>query len=370
MGKYIALFKLIFMRLKSKYLTIQFLFFSFVIFAQVPSGYYALAENLATENLKEALHETIRNHVQFPYTSSNTDVWDILKETDRDPNNADNVILIYSGISVNAAQEYNSANGWTREHVWAKSRGDFGTAIGAGTDAHALRPLDNTTNSKRSNRAFNNCTDCEAITDKWGNTTGSYKDSNEWSFEPRDAVKGDVARMLFYMAVRYEGFAGDPDLELTENIFSNTDKTPVHGVLSTLLEWHRTDPVDAWEENRNNIIYNSFQGNRNPFIDFPDLAEHLWGTAIGASWTPQSLGTQKYKARSVSIYPNPASTVIYVKGLASAASEIKIYTMTGRLVSTVNYRELEAVQQLDISKLATGIYFIKIDSAVAKLIKK
>ena len=70
--------------------------------AQVPSEYYAIAENLATENLKDALHGIIRNHIQFSYTSSSTDVWDILKETDRDPNNAENVILLYSGISVNA----------------------------------------------------------------------------------------------------------------------------------------------------------------------------------------------------------------------------------------------------------------------------
>ena len=359
-----------FMILKSKYFTIQFVLFSMFAAAQVPSGYYAIAENLATENLKDALHGIIRNHIQFSYTSSSTDVWDILKETDRDPNNAENVILLYSGISVNAAQEYNNANGWTREHVWAKSRGDFGTAIGAGTDVHALRPLDNTTNSIRSNRGFNNCTICEDVTDKWGNITGSKKDANDWSFEPRDAVKGDVARMLFYMAVRYEGFAGEPDLELSENIFSNTDKTPVHGVMSTLLEWHRTDPVDAWEENRNDIIYNSFQRNRNPFIDFPEFAEHLWGTAVGVNWTDQSLGAKKYNAVSVRMYPNPANEIIYIKGLVSPASKVKIYTMRGRLVSTVNSSEFEEGQQVDVSKLAAGVYFIKIDSVTAKLIKK
>jgi endonuclease I len=356
--------------LKLKYITIQFLFFSLLISAQVPSGYYELAENLADENLKEALHEIIKNHVQFPYTSSSTDTWNILTETDRDPNNADNVILIYSGVSVNAAQEYNNAKGWTREHVWAKSRGDFGTAPGAGTDVHALRPLDNTTNSKRSNRAFNNCTDCEEITDKWGNITGSKKDSDEWSFEPRDAVKGDVARMLFYMAVRYDGPTGELDLELTEDILSNTDKTPVHGVLSVLLEWHRNDPVDAWEENRNNIIYNSFQNNRNPFIDVPVLAEYLWGTAMGVNWTGQSLGLTKYEQPYISIYPNPANKVIYIKGLASVVSKIKIYAMNGRLLSTTDFGEFELERQIDISKLAAGVYFIKMDSTVIKLLKK
>jgi endonuclease I len=127
--------------------------------------------------------------------------WGILKETDRDPNNADNVILMYSGISVNAPQEYNNTNGWTREHIWAKSRGDFGTSTGIGTDVHALRPIDNTTNRARNNRSFNNGAICVEVTDKWGNVTGSQKDANDWSFEPRDQVKGDVARMIFYMAV-------------------------------------------------------------------------------------------------------------------------------------------------------------------------
>ena len=153
-------------------------------FAQVPSGYYGSAKNLADGNLKYELNQIIDNHIEFTYTSSNTDVWDIFKEADKDPNNSDNVILIYSGISVNAAQEYNNTNGWTRGHVWAKSRGDFGTTTGIGTGVHALRPLGNTTNSKRSNRSFNNCNTCEDITDKWGNTTGSKKDANDWSFEP------------------------------------------------------------------------------------------------------------------------------------------------------------------------------------------
>ncbi len=114
-----------------RYLTAIFCLFSIIISGQVTTEYYVSAENLADDNLKFALNQIIDNHTEFNYTSSNTDVWDILKETDRDPNNSDNVILIYSGVSVNGAQEYNSANGWTREHIWAKSRGNFGTTIGS-----------------------------------------------------------------------------------------------------------------------------------------------------------------------------------------------------------------------------------------------
>ncbi|MDP8204911.1 MAG: endonuclease [Candidatus Tenebribacter mawsonii] len=110
--------------------------------ADIPEGYYYSAAGLSGEDLKSALHDIIDDHVEFPYTSTSTDTWDILKETDRDPNNPDNVILIYTGWSVDAAQEYNNGQGWSREHVWAKSHGDFGTAIGAGTDVHNLRPCD------------------------------------------------------------------------------------------------------------------------------------------------------------------------------------------------------------------------------------
>jgi endonuclease I len=353
------------MILKSNYLSVISLYFFTTISAQVPNGYYDSAKNLSDENLKSALNQIIDNHTEYTYTSSSIDVWDILKETDRDPNNAENVILIYSGISVNAAQEYNSTNGWTREHIWAKSRGDFGTAIGVGTDVHALRPLDNTTNSIRNNRSFNNCNTCVDVTDKWGNITGSKKDANDWSFEPRDAVKGDVARMMFYMAVRYEGLDSYPNLELTEAMLPQSNKEPIHGVLSTLLDWHRNDPVDAWEENRNDIIYNSYQGNRNPFLDFPELAEHLWGTEMGLNWTGEPLDTENFNEVSFSIYPNPASNSITIKGV-SLDTQVEIYDAIGRKVqsSQINVNK----NTINVSELK-GIYVVNILSQEKRITK-
>ena len=352
------------MILKSKYLTTIFLLFTFTLSAQITTEYYDSAKNLSGEDLKYELNQIIDNHTEYSYTGSNTDVWDILKDTDKDPNNSDNVILIYSGISVNGAQEYNSANGWTREHIWAKSRGDFGTATGVGTDAHALRPLDNTTNSIRNNRSFDNCSTCIDVLDKWGNTTGSKKDDNAWTFEPRDEVKGDVARMIFYMAVRYEGLDSYPDLELTETILPQSDKQPLHGVLSTLLEWHRNDPVNAWEENRNNIIYATYQNNRNPFIDFPILAEHIWGTKIDASWNgEQSLNNTDYNETAISIYPNPTSNILNIKGLHTSA-KVSIYDLNGRkiLVSQIDANN----NSINVSEL-NGIYILNIITAEKKI---
>ena len=79
------------------------------LYAQIPQGYYNGAAALSGIPLKAALHGIIDNHLKLPYTASTTDVWDILKETDKDPNNPSNVILFYTGWSVNAAQEWNNS---------------------------------------------------------------------------------------------------------------------------------------------------------------------------------------------------------------------------------------------------------------------
>lgn len=342
------------MILKLDYFTVLFFLCSTILSAQIPNGYYDSAENLADDNLKYELNQIIDNHIEFPYTDQSVDTWDILKETDRDPNNSSNVILIYSGVSIDGPQEYNNGNGWTREHVWAKSRGDFGTSLGPGTDVHALRPLDNTTNSIRSNRGFENCTDCIDVYDQWSNLTGSKKDNIEWSFEPRDEVKGDVARMIFYMDVRYEAYDSYPDLEVSETILDISDNSPLHGVLSTLLEWHRNDPVDTWEENRNDIIYYNYQNNRNPFIDYPELAEHLWGNQIGIEWN-YSLSLVNNTISNISVYPTIVSEVLFIVNVNNSISDIVIFDAIGKEISISIYNN-----ELDVRSLKSGIYFIKI----------
>ncbi len=335
--------------------------------AQIPVDYYLSAENTSDTNLKYELNQIIDNHTTFSYTSSSTDVWDILKETDKDPNNSNNVILIYSGISVNAAQEYNNGNGWTREHVWAKSRGDFGTARGPGTDVHALRPLDNSTNSTRSNRGFDNCTSCSIVYDQWNNNTGSKLDTNDWSFEPRDEIKGDVARMLFYMSVRYEGYDSYVDLELSETILPIGDKSPFHGVLATLLEWHRNDPVDAWEKNRNDIIYYNYQNNRNPFIDHPELAEYIWGDSVGIIWTNSVLNTTNENKITLNLYPNPASNYVYFSGFDDRIY-LEVFDALGKNIisKTIDYNQ----NSINVSELSSGVYLFKLNNSKSTTIKR
>jgi endonuclease I len=256
-------------------------FLSSFSFSQIPAGYYDLAMGLSGVMLKEALNDIIQNHVEFPYTSSNTDTWDILKETDRDTLNSDNVILLYSGWSVDAAQEYNNGNGYNREHVWPQSRGPYNTSMGVGTDVHALRPTDISVNSARNNRWFAECD--EEYIDNDG-PTGSFMSNSDYVWKPRDEVKGDVARMMFYMAVRYEGENGELDLELIDSIPSDNNLSlPLMAKISDLLIWNEQDPVSEWERNRNDIIFYNYQENRNPFIDNPEWAQEIWGSTSGIS---------------------------------------------------------------------------------------
>jgi endonuclease I len=261
---------------------IAFIFLSTNGFSQIPQGYYDEAVGLKGGELKTALYNIIKGHTIYPYTSTSTDTWDILKETDRDTNNPENVLLVYTDWSVNAAQEYNNGNGWSREHCWPKSHGFPLEEQPAYTDIHHLKPIDISVNSARNDRWYAEC-DVPYWDDGGTIPTDSWTSYTEWVWKPRNPDKGDCARMMFYMATRYEGdynpVAGvtEPDLELLDYIqVDNNSPLPYMSLLPDLLAWHVQDPVDNYERNRNNVIY-SYQGNRNPFIDRPEYVCMIFG---------------------------------------------------------------------------------------------
>ncbi|SDO14225.1 endonuclease [Lentzea jiangxiensis] len=225
-------------------------------------AYYTAACGKSGAALKSALNSIIRNQTKLSYDQ----VWDALKVTDQDPANANNVILLYSGRSQAKSTNGGNADDWNREHVWAKSHGDFGTATGPGTDIHHLRPEDVSVNAARGNLDFD--IGGSAVSE----APGSYADGD--SFEPRNAVKGDVARMIFYMAVRYEGNDGYVNLEMNNSVSNGT--APYMGKLSVLKQWSQQDPPDAFEKRRNQVIHDSYQRNRNPFIDHPEWVASIW----------------------------------------------------------------------------------------------
>ena len=224
---------------------------------------------MEAEDIKTILHNLIDEHISGSYALLKT----ILPQSDADPDNPSKMILLYTGRSQGGGiAQNNEPDGWNREHVWPLSKLGGDTALTAGHDAHHIRPADVSVNSARGNLEFGIAS--TIVSDTYAEGSSMCKKS-DYYFEPRDEVKGDIARMLFYMAVRYEGdVSGEADLELVFDL--TTPKNSYNfGNLELLLEWNRLDPVDDFERNRNNVIY-TYQNNRNPFIDYPSLADLIW----------------------------------------------------------------------------------------------
>jgi endonuclease I len=231
--------------------------------------YYASVDGLSGEALKAALQTLLEgDHIALSYR----EVWGALQYTDQDPDNAGNIILIYTGRSHDKNDRYgqpgSSADSWNREHVWPKSMGFRSRSFLGHNDIHHIRPSDGTVNESRGNLDFD--AGGEPVTE----APDTFGDGDSW--EPRDGIKGDVARMIFYMDVRYDGNDGSmPDLSIVNDTRSSSGESVI-GVLCTLYRWHRDDGVDAFEARRNDRIQ-QWQGNRNPFIDHPQWVDEIYG---------------------------------------------------------------------------------------------
>ncbi len=271
-----------------------------------PTGYYNGTEGLTGNDLKTALNLIISDHFQFSYPTSSS----IFKLSDADPDNPNNVILVYTGRSEPNNNYGTGGNYINREHVWAKSHGNFADVPPMDNDVHNLKPADASVNIDRSNKDFDNGGQ------QHPEATGCYYTDSTW--EARDEVKGDIARIIFYMDTRYEGNNGESNLSVVDYV--NTSPFPEHGKLSTLLEWNEMDPPDEFERNRNNVIF-SWQKNRNPFIDNPEYANLIWD---GQQVSPISFSNfanspeEPIENQPVSINASVASTL-------GALTEIKMH---------------------------------------------
>ena len=327
-----------------------------------PLGYYSSLEGLSGAALKQALQDIIANP-SVVRVHNYDDVWDILKTSDQNPENSNQVWLIYTETprSKIDLQSGNSNVGkWNREHIYCQSRGGFATGtdyltpfsdgitiwtattgandIGAGVcDAHHIRAVDGQENSSRNNRNYG-------------------VDYNGPIASPTTTWKGDVARACFYMAVRYNGLNvvnGNPP----ENSIGQI------GDLATLLTWNQTDPRDDFEMNRNNYIY-TWQVNRNPFIDYPNLVDYVFGANFGQPWFA-SLSNTDFDLNRVSVYPNPTKDYFIVSGLENA-SKIELFNTVG---SKVFESEFTGEQQFNI-EVTAGIYLAKITTDDKFVVRK
>ena len=256
-----------------------FLAFTGAALAAAPPNYYASTTNLTGPALRAELHRLVKTpHVPLNYTSTRG----ALEVCDQDPANANNVILIYTRRSEPKANFINSASPndrqWNREHLWPNSRGILGDGADY-ADLFNLRPADVEVNADRGNFAYEETDPAAGLVIPGSpEAPQTSRDSNSW--EPPPVVKGDIARAMFYMALRYDADGSQElDLTLTDNMALVTGSAPLMGRLTTLLLWHLDDPVSAEEMLRNDCVHTR-QGNRNPFIDCPDWVKVIYGDPL------------------------------------------------------------------------------------------
>jgi hypothetical protein len=311
-----------------------------------PNGYYNSLDGLADVELRQELQNIIAEE-GLVRAQTYADVTEILKEADQNPENSNQVWLVYleqGRAKLDFQTTSNNVGTWNREHTFPRSRGGFNSIdlddIADGkdifwnttadslrhgnSDAHALRAVDGPENSSRGNQFY-----------------GEYNGPNG----TLGKFKGDVARSVFYMAVRYNG------LDIVNGFPEGL--TGQFGDLATLLDWHRNDPPDDYEMNRNNVVY-TWQFNRNPFIDQPDLIEYIWGNMVGQIWS-QPLDLIESEFNEIKIYPNPTSNRIYFNGLTNN-SFIELWSIEGR---KINEYQLLNNNYIDLNTIP-GLYILKV----------
>jgi endonuclease I/chitodextrinase len=285
-----------------------------------------------------ALRDALATKIISTHTNylSYDEAYTVIKKTDEDSNNNNNVILLYNSVSESKNLTVGGGNTgtqiWNREHTYAKSLGNpnLGTS-GPGSDVHHLRACDQYVNSDRGSLKF-------------ASGNGSYGLSNS-GWYPGDEWKGDVARMMMYMYLRYgnQCYPTGVAIGTTNSIDSN--------MVELLLDWNAADPVSTIEDQRNTILETE-QGNRNPFIDNPNLATQIWGgTPAEDRWnvvpdtevpsTPTNLTASNITNTTVSLTwtastDNIAVNLyeIFVDGVLYTTSTTNSITLTGLTINT------------------------------------
>ncbi len=254
--------------------------------AQIPPGYYDTAEGLNGDDLRLALHNIIDDHNVQSYSS----LWTHFQSTDKKPNNK--VWDMYSDVpggtppyeytfgSDQCGNYGGEGDCYNREHSWPKSW--FNNTSPMNSDMFHLYPTDGYVNGMRSNYPFG-----EVSNATWTSQNGSKRGTmNAYGFsgtvfEPIDEYKGDFARTYFYMSTRY--YTEDSGWDNNDMVDGADLKD---WAVDMLLAWHEADPVSEKETDRNNAVYD-IQNNRNPFIDYPEWADCVWGECgTGTGNTP------------------------------------------------------------------------------------
>ena len=298
---------------------------AFAALAQ-PANYYNTTNGLTGEPLKMALHDIIKGHTSITYAQ----LWDAFWSTD---NKGDGIVWdMYSDIPggtpayqfqmvVDQCGNYSGEGDcYNREHSWPQSW--FNNDAIARTDLHHIFPVDGYVNNKRSNYPYG-----EVKSTKWTSTNGSKLGPSNTPgysgtvFEPIDEYKGDFARAMLYMSVRYYG---------EDAAWKNSDMADKSVLkpwaIDLLLRWNKQDPVSQKEKDRNNVIYEDYQHNRNPFVDDPEFADRIWDP----NWT----GMAEPELPAIMVYPNPVlqGGVVHLDINNDRINQLQISDLFGKIV--------------------------------------
>ena len=338
------------------------------VLSTAPVGYYASLEGLSGAALKQALQDIIANPSEV-HLHSYADMWDIIRVADTNPLNSGEIWDMYLEVPMSKIDQQTGSSivgKWNREHIFCQSRGGFEVAMGdyadgisiwnntsaASTvdgvsDAHHIRAENGQENSSRNNKNY-------GIVNSSTVYAGPASTQGSWH--------GDVARASFYMAVRFNGLNvvnGDP----SEYLPSTTTSSGNIGDLATLLSWNVSDPRDDYEMNRNNYVQ-TWQHNRNPFIDYPLLADYIFGSQYGQPWF-SALASASFEVSEVKVFPNPAAEHIFITGLRGT-SKVEIFSISG---AKVFEKTIDEDQMIPID-FVSGMYFVKISNNEKQIVKK
>ena len=327
------------------------LFFALSVMAQAPSNYYNSANGLSGNALKTALHNIIKGHTVISYSATANAFW----STDNKGNGV--VWDMYSDIPGGTppytyqlgTDQCGSYDGegdcYNREHSWPQSW--FGNDATAKSDLHHLFPTDGFVNNKRSNYAFG-----EVRSASWTSRNGSKLGTSKTSgfsgtvFEPINAYKGDFARALMYMSVRY--YTEDATWS-TSDMTTKSEIKP--WAIQMLMRWNEQDPVSQKEIDRNNVIYSQYQHNRNPFIDHPEYARMIWDP----TWN-----TVEETMESVAVFPNPVDHGQTLHVYGNAIDGVVLCDLCGRTVLKANTHVGDDCVVTLPDDMAQGCYIVKV----------
>lgn len=315
--------------MKQKFFLAAALIFSLLVLqAQPKNGYYDAAEGKSAEALRTSLYSIIKNHVNVGYDG----LWDVYVDSDT---RADGKVWdMYSTCTWTHGQklcgnQQKVCDCYNREHSLPKSWWGGGKNE-MYSDAFHLYPTDGRVNNFRGNMPFGECSGGKVVDNdkrslgKIGKCT--FPGYSGTVFEPDDEYKGDFARTYFYMSTCYK----DKNFTSGEggNVFQNGAELKPWAV-SLFLKWHRNDPVSEKETDRNNAV-EKHQRNRNPFIDYPELVEYIWGNKKGSAWSQTTSGISETEVHCL-LAQNPVHDVIDLRTREPQVAYV-LFSADGRML--------------------------------------